>query len=1000
MKLRLPLSLIFAVVLCVIADASQQDIVRLTPDLRATKADIALSEAPVKTGTGKWQATPNLKLHASEKTGGITIETPDSFMGRLPLPISGQVIVAEATLRPTASDGWLALGIGSPQFGSPAWGLGIYVFVNAKGSYTLAGNPDPTDWVSKKTVRLKTGTVPGFATSRKMKLKLEYNRAAETVSLWADGTKVVDGLGLADKGFTIEPAFAGISGHAQTPGEVIVETFSVEIQRTAPLPPSTASQAMQPATIPAWWQFGQTVRFDVVGGKLLPSSTALQAVVNDVTGRTIARDEITRIQAETSGWTWTPPAPGFYTVEFFQVTADGQASVLGSSFALRAPNGAQRSFVHTRQGFAVLPEFKPVTKTVGQFGFTYTLNQKNILLARLIGFDLANIHPIPWGANFTNLNMAIEPEKGVYRWEMLDPHVDALKAANMEIAGQFCYTPLWASPHPEKTNINICVVEATAYAPKDINDYGRFVEATVNRYKDRIHLWELWNEPAVPGGSVFWSDTPENFIKLISTGYETIKRVQPDSEVWLGGLGGRAAYYSFYNRLLQLDATAHFDILSTHGRTAITEFRRLESVHKAPSKPAVVSEWHAILQGNSQSTPVLDEEVLSFRMMRDLFLQLKAGVQRTILFEISNLVEKETLVFAGDNKWFVHSSGLFRVRPQPEPRHAAVVMSNFLNACGRQAAYAKEFVPANDVFGLLLSSGQGPLVTFWSESRVFAISEISSLATTRSTLIDWEGRPVSLIDGGKLAPNRFYYLTSPDEEHIRELEISDRLQPPEAIARLARKTVSATYHDGPLFTSVDSDPNVSNSAWIDRDWSLTELKSSPGENRFSARAAIGAHPEGLDIVVEVNDPVHVQTETVPSWWRADSLQIGIDSEGSGLVGGHTEILAALGTQVPVLWKVAAADTRGDIPALWSPSNGTLKHGSARIIRQGGQTRYQVRIPWAELYPLTYDKSKPIQLSLVVNDSNGSGRARYLEWGSGIAGDKDPSGYGILASDHR
>lgn len=992
MKLPLSLSGLLLIIASLASSVFAQDTVRIQADLKSAPRTFSLNVAPTGSGPVKWQATSNLEIRASDKSGGITVIDAGPFMGRLPVASTGQLITAEATLKPSA-EGWMALGIGAPSLGSPAWGSGIYVIVTSTGQYTLAGNPDPADWTSKKTVRLKNGTIPDFESSRVAKLKLEYNVATNEVSLSSGKTQLVERLSLQGKGFAVDPSFAGFSGYGQIPGERVVEAFAVESSNSAPAPPAAATHAMQPAVTPAWWEFGQPVQFNLVGGRLAQSSVALLAKVTDVSGREVARDRIPRAQAESAGWSWSPPSPGFYEVAFSQVDATGYAADLGTAYSLRAPNGNTRTFLHTRQGFAVVPPRHVINGPVGQFGFTYTLNQKNIPLAKLVGFDLANIHPIPWGANFTNLNMAIEPVKGTYRWEILDPHVDALANAGITIAGQFCYTPLWASPHPEKKNINICVVEGTAYAPKDIDDYSRFVEAAVTRYKDRIRLWELWNEPAVPGGSVFWSDTPENFVRMMRAGYSTIKRVQPDSEVWFGGIGGRAAYYAFYNRILSLGGEPFFDVLSLHGNAVLADFRRIEKKYDVAPKPAVMSEWHAILQGNSQSSPILEENALSFRMMRNLLLQIKEGVTRSMFFEMTNLVDKEALLFAGDNKWFVHSSGLFRNRPQSEPRHAAVVMANFLNVSGKKAVFVKEVDVSENIIAVQLSTGRGPLLAFWSETADIPPGAMASFATPGSELVDWEGKTISTTT--TLSAGLIYYLSSPNTEQLSGTALTNRLVPPQSQTRKVQQTVKGFYNVGLLFDSVETSPTVPDSGWINTDWTLTTMDNTIPDRPVSARAAVGVHEAGLDLLIEVKDSVHSQKEPQPSFWNGDSVQLAIDCEGIGLVGGHTELIAALGQQGPVLWKLAAADTRGDIPGQWSPANGPVKNAGIRITREGSVTRYQCRIAWAELYPLAYDNSKPIRLSLVVNNNDGSGRKEYLEWGGGIAAEKDPSAYGEL-----
>lgn len=965
-------------------------------DFKSGKAGEPLNT--LRAGAERWEATRNL-VHAGAKAGGgIQVKDGRSFMARLPAPTDGESIVVEADLRVTPSaPGWVALGIGAPELGSPPWGEGVYVILDGAGRYTLAGNDDPADWQSKRMITLARGTIPDFSPDRFVKLKLEYIREPASVNVWANGVKLVDRFALTGRGFTVTPAFIGFSGIGQAAEVAIVGGFSAGDGESAPARLSDVS--LRPEKVPAWWRTGEPVKFALSGA--FPSDiVALKAVVTDVSGAEVAQTRTTRLEVETRGWTWRPTTPGFFEVAFFAVNQRGEEHVLGSLFTLKAPNQTTRDFARDRQGFAVVPHAPAeAAGSAAQFGFTYTLNLENIGLARLVGLNFANIHPIPWGANFTNLKMAIEPEKGVYRWELLDPHVDALVAAGMEIAGQFCYTPLWASPHPEKTNINICVVEGTAYAPADLADYGRFVEATVTRYKDRIRMWELWNEPAIPGGSVFWSDTPENFVRLMQTGYETIKRVQPEAEVWLGGLGSRSAYYAFYHRINRLGAEPFFDVLSTHGSfpdRGLDEFRRIESLHGAKPKPAVVSEWHALLQGNMQSTPILAEDALSFRMMRDIAHQLKAGFTRTLLFEMSNLTEKEALGFARENKWFTHSSGLFRRRPQVEPRHAAVVMANFLNATARQATFVREFSVSDASFGLLLSTGRGPVAMVWSQTAPITVRELAAVVGPRSTLADWEGRSVSLDGAARLEPNRMYFISAPDEAAIKRLPESNRIISTQAAARAARVTTEGAYQTAPLIRDGRVLATLGADAWIERDWKTTILKGA-ADSGFSARAAVGSHDDGLDIVVEVRDAEHVAHETNRQYWNGDSLQIAVDSEGVGVTGGHTELIAALTASGPVLWKISAADTRGDIPARWSPAGGEVRHADLRIERRDGVTRYLVRLEWAELYPLAHDASKPLRISFAVNNNDGAGRAAYTTWGGGVVSEKDPSAYGALTA---
>lgn len=233
MKLPLPLPGLLLVVVSLTSPVFAQNTVRIQADLKSAARPTALNIAKTGSGPVNWQATANLEIRPSAKGGGIGVIDGGPFMGRVPVASTAQLVIAEATLAPSTT-GWIALGIGAPSLGSPAWGSGIYVIVTSTGQYTLAGNPDPDDWTSQKTIRLKSGFIPDFNSSGVAKLKLEYNVSTHEVSLSSGKTKLVERLDLSGKGFEVTPSFAGFSGYGQIPGESVVEAFAVETAKSDP----------------------------------------------------------------------------------------------------------------------------------------------------------------------------------------------------------------------------------------------------------------------------------------------------------------------------------------------------------------------------------------------------------------------------------------------------------------------------------------------------------------------------------------------------------------------------------------------------------------------------------------------------------------------------------------------------------------------------------------------------------------------------------------------
>lgn len=63
--------------------------------------------------------------------------------------------------------------------------------------------------------------------------------------------------------------------------------------------------------------------------------------------------------------------------------------------------------------------------------------------------------------------------------------------------------------------------------PATMKAWLRFVEAIVTRYRDKVHEWEVWNEPNLGENR----NSYEAYASLLSQTVEVIKRVQPDAVI-------------------------------------------------------------------------------------------------------------------------------------------------------------------------------------------------------------------------------------------------------------------------------------------------------------------------------------------------------------------------------------------------------------------------------------------------------------------------------------
>ncbi|NQX66895.1 fibronectin type III domain-containing protein [Paenibacillus alba] len=762
---------------------------------------------------------------------------------------------------------------------------------------------------------------------------------------------------------------------------------------------------LQANTFANWWKIGQNVVFKGVEGQLPSAVQTVIGTVYDTDNQAVTQITVDRQTLLTAGWAWTPDREGYYEVAFDYTKkgVPGSLPLQQSYRILSNPKRTPAEFVRDRYAVAVVEsQSKSKADRNPLFGFSYGLDgEKSMQLADMVGFDFARIHTVPWGTQFGDANLALEPSRGTFNWTAFDEHINKLQSYGLEMIGNIVFTPQWASPHPEDTTIYIAVPGYASYAPVDMNDFVVFLQALVTRYGDRIKKWEIWNEPHLKGGSIFWNDTPEKFVELLKTGYETIKSIQPDSEIWIGGMGG-FRYLPFYNELLRLGGDRYFDKLSLHGKFPDPrDYAKYDQMYGVPSKPWVTSESHAGLLNASDLKVLPSDPEISRTMLFDYMFQMKHGVQQIAYFDMLNLTEREAIPFAHAEGWFTQAAGLFRKTPQIEPRLESVVMHRFIETLGKSVVYKGEYSFSGNQKAVYFESDGAPLLIVWSEDANAApIASALSGAFTNGTVVrDWTGGTESSLSNMQLKPQKMYFISHVNATYLAGLTptmdvlLSDYEK--------ARQNVTAADSGkvGMLFNRTTGALSR-DIHWIDQDWNIVSINSSQPSG-FAARAAVGAADDGLDLVIDVSDPTFVQNESVGNYWMGDSVQFALDTSGIGLAGAQVEFQAALTAGGPKLYKGSSQYIGGDLPSNWTPAGQLVQNGSLLVdSTQSGKKIYKIHVAWSELYPYMADVTKPMYISLLVNDNDGAGRLGWLEWASGIGNAKDTSLFGKIEWDQQ
>jgi hypothetical protein len=188
---------------------------------------------------------------------------------------------------------------------------------------------------------------------------------------------------------------------------------------------------------------------------------------------------------------------------------------------------------------------------------------------------------------------AIEEVEGTYDWLFWDDYVNtAVDEYGITLIPYLCYIPKWNTTGGDDT------LFYWNYPPKDYDAWGRFVTALVNRYKDKIKTWELWNEPDI---WIYWQGTREEFAKFLRIGAEAVRKADPDAKIVFPGI----AYDPYFVMEMFRDhgLSKYFDIVNCHNY--------YETWHRHPIENIVnyVNELHEVIWRFGDGQPIWMAEV-------------------------------------------------------------------------------------------------------------------------------------------------------------------------------------------------------------------------------------------------------------------------------------------------------------------------------------------------------------------------------------------------------
>lgn len=151
--------------------------------------------------------------------------------------------------------------------------------------------------------------------------------------------------------------------------------------------------------------------------------------------------------------------------------------------------------------------------------------------------------------------------RGQYDWSIADRVVQQVEANGLKLLVRVSPTDdhgAWMGGPPENADL-----------------FAEFVGTMAQRYKGRIHAYQIWNEPNL---SREWGDKPVDpagYVQLLRKSYQAIKNADPNALVITAGMAPTTADQAdamydekFYRQMYEAmggNSNGYFDLLGVHG---------------------------------------------------------------------------------------------------------------------------------------------------------------------------------------------------------------------------------------------------------------------------------------------------------------------------------------------------------------------------------------------------------------------------------------------------
>lgn len=216
----------------------------------------------------------------------------------------------------------------------------------------------------------------------------------------------------------------------------------------------------------------------------------------------------------------------------------------------------------------------------------------------------------------------VNPKPGAWDWDFTDKCMKVFKEEGISLVVILCGT----RDHPP-------LDDASRAA------FAEYVYQVVNRYKDQIKIWEIWNEPNIPS---FW-EHPDvvAYTALIKESYKAAHRADPNCTVIVGSTSGPGN--DWFNGIHDNGGWDYLDGLSIHPYAMASnpieqnldkELRTVNDLVKRYGKPKKIWTTEVGWMGKGP-----EEETQAARIVQTYVIHIANGLQNMAYFCMDNYDE-------------------------------------------------------------------------------------------------------------------------------------------------------------------------------------------------------------------------------------------------------------------------------------------------------------------------------------------------------------------------